>query len=121
MINEPTPDAEATFRRRPLDCFPHATLPTRVPPFWPIVTLPTRKSEHARELSPREQDLKHTGFLDDEKGGSLDGRAPRRVLQGRPRHGLDVDPEPLVLREALAEPPEQLGLARELEELLDVF
>ena len=84
MINEPTPDAEATFRRRPLDCFPHATLPTRVPPFWPIVTLPTRKSEHARELSPREQDLKHTGFLDDEKGGSLDGRAPRRVLQGRP-------------------------------------
>ena len=45
MINEPTPDAEATFRRRPLDCFPHATLPTRVPPFWPIVTLPTRKSD----------------------------------------------------------------------------
>ena len=45
MINEPTPDAEATFRRRPLDCFPHATLPTRVPPFWPIVTLRTRKSE----------------------------------------------------------------------------
>ena len=65
--------------------------------------------------------IKHTGFLDDEKGGSLDGRAPRRVLQGRSRHGLDVDPEPLVLREALAEPPEQLGLARELEKFLDVL
>ena len=73
----------------------------------------------ARTLEP--PIVKHTGFLDDEKGGSLDGRAPRRVLQGSSRHGLDVDPEPLVLRQPLPEPPEQLRLARELEELLDVL